>query len=67
MSYPNMVRYYKGKIKCLKMSVKSPLGTALYLMLEDGEMNPKRFCQRGEIVVFPVRLGWRKKRKSDSK
>lgn len=56
-----MIRYYKGKIKCRRLTKTSSQKTALYEMLEKGKMSHKRYCIVGEKVVFPVRLGWRNK------
>lgn len=48
-----MIRYYKGKQKVRRLTRKSNLGTALYEILDDGELG-----KRGKKTIFPTRLGW---------
>ena len=57
----DIIRYYKGKIKCRRLTGKTSLGTALYEMLEEGEIYGES-CYIYEKFIFPVRLGWRKRK-----
>ena len=59
-----IIRYYKGRVKCERVSNMSPLKTALYRSLEDGFLNPDRKISYGEPFIAPVRL-CHKKRKAD--
>lgn len=52
-----MIRYYKGKQKVIRLTKRSPLGTALYEILGVGPLG-----NVGEKTVFLVSLGHKKPR-----
>ena len=50
-----IIRYYKGIQKVRRLTGRSPLGTALYEILSDGQLG-----KIGEKTNFPCRLGYKK-------
>lgn len=54
------IRYYKGKYKCIRITKKSHMGTAIYRMLEEAVVgNPQmgyREVKPGELIAGPVRV-----------
>ena len=63
------IRYYKGKYKCIRITKKSYMGTALYRMLETAMVGNQNLGYRevkpGELIAGPVRVFHIKKIEDD--
>lgn len=55
--YIKGIRYWKGKQKIQKISGTSPMKTAKYLVLEDGELG-----EEDTIHILPYRHCWRERK-----
>lgn len=63
------IRYWKGKFRCYMLTDRSPMKTALYVMLTTGEYILKKFKEEFvntwnvlDKMVFLVRNCWRKEK-----